>query len=313
MPPPQTKKIEFVYSGRLQSLRSQYNAFKAACPNPPTAVVTPHPVDNDYGALVGKFTGLMNNAAVLVAAGGPVSALAARAATQGQPPDQRTPVVFTSVTDPVGSGVYKGGDNITGIAGMTTELDLARLRLLQQLGENSPIDKIGVLLNPNRPGVQAQFQKLKDASGLGNNLVDKYAGTQGVAGKKADIEKAVQELLTSDVKAILVTADPFFNDHRDAVTKSGNPPRPLSKPAIYQWSEFVVEDGGLMSFGPNLVEEYAAAGRYVTLILAGKLPKDIPLHQPINFEFHYNRATAKALRLEMPKSLLAHAQKRAPL
>ena len=67
---------------------------------------------------------------MLVAAGGPVSAFAAQQATAAQPLP-KTPVVFTSVTDPVGSGLYVAGGNLTGIAGMTTEMDAARLRLLQ--------------------------------------------------------------------------------------------------------------------------------------------------------------------------------------
>jgi len=95
--------------------------------------------------------------AVLVAAGGPVSALAAKAAAKN------TPIVFTSVTDPVKSGLVKSldrpGGKLTGTAGLTTELDATRLELLREFNPKARL-VVGVLVNPNRPDVDAQTKDL---------------------------------------------------------------------------------------------------------------------------------------------------------
>jgi ABC-type uncharacterized transport system substrate-binding protein len=119
-----------------------------------------HPVNNNYLQLLPEAQGLLNNVDVLVAAGGPVSASAAKQATAAQP--NPTPVVFSSVTEPVESGLYVLGGNLTGIAGMTTEMDAARLRLLQEF--NPTITNIGVLRNGMRPNQQGQWTKLTQAA-----------------------------------------------------------------------------------------------------------------------------------------------------
>jgi ABC-type uncharacterized transport system substrate-binding protein len=293
MPPP--NRVGFLYSGSQQSLRGQFNAFKNALPG--GIQLTPLPVNNNYPQLLPGARGLLNNVDVLVAAGGPVSAIAARDATATQPAP-KTPVVFTSVTDPVGTGLYVAGGNLTGIAGMTTEMDAARLRLLQELVPG--INDIGVLRNPNRPDFNTQWNNLNMGKDPRLNLVP------GDAGTSAAIPQAIQTLLAANVRALLVTADPLFNDQRDIVIAPAH--RPLSIPAIYQWREFVV-DGGLMSFGPSLVEEYSAAGRYVARILAGEVPPNLPpLYQPTKFELVINRNTAQALGLAIPPSLSGRAE-----
>jgi len=289
-------RVGFLYSGSQQSLRSQFNAFRSVLPV--GVQLRGREVNNDHRQLLPGAQGFLNNVDVLVAAGGPASAIAARDATAAQPPEARTPVVFTSVTDPVRSGLYVRGGNLTGIAGMTTEMDAARLRLLQELDPN--ITKIGVLINRNRPNVAAQFQNLVQAS---DPRLDLVAGEVDVtANPPISIPQAIQTLRNQNVQALLVTADPLFNDERRTViTAVGN------LPAIYQWREFV-DDGGLMSFGPNLVEEYTAAGKYVVRVLNGEQPANIPLYQPTIFELVVNPAAARALKLRIPQSLVARAR-----
>jgi ABC-type uncharacterized transport system substrate-binding protein len=291
MPPP--NRVGFLYSGSQQSLQDQFNAFSNALPG---INLSRHLVNNNYPQLLPGAQGLLNNVDVLVAAGGPISAIAARDAT-AQQPEPKTPVVFTSVTDPVGSGLYVAGGNLTGIAGMTTEMDAARLRLLQELVPG--INNIGVLRNPNRPDLNTQWNNLNRGKDPSLNLVP------GDAGTPAAIPQAIQTLLAANVQALLVTADPLFNDQRPAVIAPAG--RPLNIPAIYQWREFV-GNGGLMSFGPNLVEEYSAAANYVRRILNGEQPANIPLYQPTKFELVINRNTAQGLGLAIPQSLRDRAE-----
>jgi putative ABC transport system substrate-binding protein len=291
--------VGFLYSGSAQSLGAQYNAFLSALP-PGTTLNPPNPagVDDNYLALSGRAGAMLNSGvAVLVAAGGTVSALAARDETAKQPAASRTPVVFTSVTDPGRSGLYR--DNMTGVAGMTTELDATRLRLLQQAYPG--ITQIGVLINRHRPNYGVQWNNLQAAADPRLTL------HQGLVNGPGQIQQVIRNLLNLNpaVQALLVTADPMFNDRRSDVIRPGG--TALTIPAIYQWSEFV-DDGGLMSFGPNLVEEYTAAGNYVSRILNGEPVSGLPLYQPFNFELSINASAAKALSLEIPLSVKSRAR-----
>jgi putative tryptophan/tyrosine transport system substrate-binding protein len=288
------QKVGFLYSGSNNSMGPLLTKFSRLLP--PNIPVIPKHADDDYSRLRPDAGDLIRQGVdVLVAAGGPVSAFAARDETaQQQPP--KPPVVFTSATDPVGTGLV--GGNLTGVAGLTTEMDLTRLRLLQELKPS--IKKIGVLANGSRPFVDSQIDKLKRAADPNLDLPVEKASAPNVPEIGAAIKRLVN---THQVEALLVTADPFFNSRRNAVIHEV---AQVQRPAIYQWREFV-DDGGLMSFGPNLVEEYSAAANYVVRILNGEPVANIPLYQPTTFELFINGSTANALSLNIPPSLRARA------
>ena len=288
------QKVGFLYSGSNNSMGPLLTQFSRLLP--PNIPVIPKHADDDYSRLRPDAGDLIKQGVdVLVAAGGPVSAFAARDETaQQQPP--KTPVVFTSATDPVGTGLV--GGNLTGVAGLTTEMDLTRLRLLQELKPS--IKKIGVLANGSRPFVDSQIDKLKRAADPNLDLPVEKASAPNVPEIGAAIKRLVN---THQVEALLVTADPFFNSRRNAVIHEV---AQVQRPAIYQWREFV-DEGGLMSFGPNLVEEYSAAANYVVRILNGEPVANIPLYQPTTFELFINGSTANALNLNIPPSLRARA------
>jgi ABC-type uncharacterized transport system substrate-binding protein len=296
--------VGFLYSGSPQSLSTQYDAFVGALPHGTS--IFPNKAgsgqNNHYDHLVEEARKLVDNhqARVVVAAGGTICAQAARdgVAASGVP---NTPVVFTSVTDPRGSGLYS--TNLTGVAGMTAELDLIRLRLLQ-LGYPT-ITEIGVLRNTDRPNAGPLWTNLQAKADPRLHLA---SGAVQAPPAPGQIKQVIRDLLggTPPIQALLVTADPMFNDLRSDVIRPGGAALPI--PAIYQWSEFVT-DGGLMSFGPNLVEEYTAAGQYVGRILGGELPQNIPLYQPIKCELVINHATAEALGLALPRVLVDRADR----
>jgi putative tryptophan/tyrosine transport system substrate-binding protein len=232
--------------------------------------------------------------AVIVAAGGHVSALAAHDATK------EIPIAFTTVTDPVKDGLVRSlnrpGGNATGTAGLTSELDPKRLEFLHEAKPTAAM--IGVLVNPNRPGLESQSKELQAAADkLNLRLEIQKAATD------RQLESAFQAFASQGVDALLVTADPFFNNRRAQVLSLA---ASQSLPAIYQWREFVT-DGGLMSYGPSITEAYRQAGINAGLILKGTKPADIPVVQPTKFQLVINQKTAKQLGLALSPLLLSLA------
>jgi putative tryptophan/tyrosine transport system substrate-binding protein len=232
--------------------------------------------------------------AVIVAAGGHVSALVAHEATK------EIPIVFTTVTDPVKDGLVaslnKPGGNATGTAGLTSELDAKRLEFLHLLKPTAA--SIGVLVNPNRPGVDSQSRELQEAADKMNLKLE----FQNAASDQ-EIKDAFQAFASQRVDAVIVTADPLFNNHRAQVLSLA---ASFSLPAIYQWREFTAA-GGLMSYGPSIAAAYYHAGVDAGLILKGAKPADIPVVQPARFELVINRKTAETLSLHISNELLTAA------
>ena len=232
--------------------------------------------------------------AVIATVGGPVAALAAKAATA------TIPIVFAAVSDPVKSGLVaslnRPGGNVTGNAGLTIELDGKRLEILGELAPGAKL--VGALINPNRPGVEVQEQDLLAAA--------RTAGRELVllrVGDSRELDAAFATLAERKVTALVVGADAFFNNNRQQIVVLA---ARHAMAAIYQWREFPAE-GGLMSYGPNLSEGYRLSGLYVGRILKGEKPADLPVIQPSKFEMVINLKTARAIGLTVPPSLLTRA------
>jgi putative ABC transport system substrate-binding protein len=230
----------------------------------------------------------------IAATGGPATALAAKNATSA------IPIVFTAVSDPVRFGLVasfnRPGGNITGTGGFVDELDAKRLELLREIVPNAR--KLGALFNANRPGVDTQIARLKaDAQKAGQPLAVFKVGSA------TEIDATVARLSSESVDALLVTADPYFNSHRERLVALLMRHR---VPALYQWSAFTAE-GGLASYGPSIKEAYERAGVYLARILKGEKPADLPILQPSKFELTINLKTAKALGLTVAPTLLARA------
>ncbi len=234
---------------------------------------------------------------VIVAAGGPPAALAAKEAV-----GNTVPIVFMSVADPVDLGLVRSldapGDNMTGIAGLTSELDVKRLELLCEALAGCEGAKIGVLNNRNRPHLEKQYHVLSDAAhDLDVRLVRRDVVNE------TEIEKAIKELRNDrDVDALLVTADSLFNNHRKKVVGWAK-----GLPAIYQWREFVTA-GGLMSFGPNIMDAYKKVGEYAALVLKDGTASNLAVSLPSSLELVINLREAYDQGFDIPASLLSRAQ-----
>jgi len=296
-----TAVVGFLTSGSIAALNKKWiAAFRRGLEE--SGYVDGQNVTIDYRAADDHYERLQdlaaefvrNRVAVIIAAGGPVSALAAKRATNS------VPIVFTTIADPVKSGLVDGlskpGGNITGNAGLTSELDVKRLELLRQIKPSARV--IGVLVNPNRPGVDANSTELQAAAQtIGLQLMFQSAGPSNA------LEAAFEKFAQARVDALLVTADPFFNFRRKEVVALA---AGLAIPAIYQWREFV-EDGGLISYGPSIADAYHQTGVYAGRIIKGAKPAELPVMQPTRFELVINSKTVKTLALEVPPALLALA------
>ena len=259
-----------------------------------SAVIAFRWAEGHYERLAALASDLVDlHVAVLFAAGGSPSALAAKAATS------TIPIVFLA-SDPVVLGLVgslnQPGGNVTGISNVATELPGKSLGLLKQTVPTAEI--VGYLVNPSSPIVKLF---LKDASAaaktLGIRLHEVNASTQ------IGLDEAFTTLEKLHIAALGVMADPFFDSHRDRIVKLSAKYRIAG---CYPWREYVLA-GGLMSYGPNLADQYRQAGIYTGRILRGESPDSLPVMEPTKFEFVINLKTAKAFGLTIPPDILSIA------
>ena len=232
--------------------------------------------------------------AVLATTGGEPSALAAKAATS------TIPIVFTVGGDPVKIGLVaslnRPGGNATGVSLLTTVPEAKRLGLLYELVPNAAL--IGVLINPNYQGAEAQSREVQDAA----RAIDRRIEI-ATAGNDRQLEAAFGTLVQQHADALLVGADPFFGTRRDRIIALA---AQFKLPAMYQFRDYPVA-GGLMSYGINITDGYRQVGVYTGQVLKGAKPADLPIHQSMKFEFIINLNSAKALGLQIPDKLIALA------
>jgi putative tryptophan/tyrosine transport system substrate-binding protein len=251
--------------------------------------------DGQYDRLPALATSLVRRqVAVIVAIGGEVSGLAAKAATA------TIPIVFVAGTDPVAIGLVtnlnRPGGNITGASGLLSEQMAKRLGLLQELVPKAPL--IGVLANPSYSGFDLQLQQLQEAGGaLRQELHVENARTE------REIGAAFEVIIQRRASAILVANDPFFfNRTTQFVVMAAR----HAIPTLYFRREFAAA-GGLMSYGTDISELYRVIGVYAARILKGERPGDLPVQLSTRFELVINLMTAKTLGIDVPTTLLARA------
>jgi putative tryptophan/tyrosine transport system substrate-binding protein len=233
---------------------------------------------------------------VIVAAGGTPSILAAKNATSS------IPIVFPTVGDPVALGfvasLARPGGNVTGLS-LVASLEMSG-KQLELLKEALPkLTQVAVLADPSNPPT-AGF--LKEAELAARSLEVQLRVVE--ARDPNELDGAFSTIKKEHAGALLVIAAPF----------TGSNPRIVSfatssrLPAMYPYSESV-DAGGLMSYGPNRPDLFHRAATYVDKILKGTKPADLPIEQPMKFEFVINLKAAKQIGLTIPQSVLYRADK----
>ena len=235
-----------------------------------------------------------DGAALIAATGGARSAQAAKNATP------TIPIVFVLGVDPVKLGLVatfnKPGGNITGMTIVTTELATKRLNLLYDLDPG--IRNAAIVVNPESPTADVEIDSERVAADSTGRPFFVFK-----ASSESEIDAAFASAVEQQVRALVISADPFFMTRRAQIVGLAANRTML---VIYPFREFV-DDGGLVSYGPSLANAYHEAGVYAGRILSGAKPSELPIERPTAFEFLINLKTAKMLGLTIPAAVLAIA------
>src|SRR4051812_15319350 len=229
---------------------------------------------------------------ILVTAGAP-----AVEALQGA--TRTVPIVFTTVTDPVGGGLIaslaRPGGNTTGFTLSEYGLSGKWLELLKEIAPR--VTRTAVLRDPVAVGI-GQFAAIQAvAPSLQVDLSPIDVRDAG------EIERAITAFADRPNGALIVTAASFATIHRELIIALA---RRHQLPAVYPFGYYVAS-GGLISYGPDAIDLYHRAASYVDRILKGESPADLPVQHPTKFDLAINLKTAKALGLEVSPTLLARA------
>jgi putative ABC transport system substrate-binding protein len=229
---------------------------------------------------------------IIVAAGTAVAVAAKKATSE-------IPIVFPIAGDPVENGLVaslsRPNGNATGLSLMKTDLAPKRLELLR---EGVPgVLRLAILANASYPAAAVEMQEVEAA-----------AQALGLEVSKFEIRRAEDILPAFDslkdrAEALYVCGDPLILTYRVRVTTLALGAR---LPTIYDYGAFV-EAGGLMSYGPSFADMFRRSAAYVDKILRGAKPADLPVEQPIKFDFVVNLTTARIIGLTVPPALLARA------
>jgi putative ABC transport system substrate-binding protein len=229
---------------------------------------------------------------VIVAGGSPASALAAKSVTA------KIPIVFMNAADPVAIGLVSSfnrpGGNVTGSTLLSAELVAKRLGILRDLLPS--VKQIAMLVNPTRPGVDAQKAQMQDAvqgTGLTLHILN--------ASSERDFDAVFRAMVGQQDGALVVAPDALFLDLRVQIAELA---KRYGIPTMYELRSFV-EAGGLISYGANVLDMYRQGGILTGQILKGRKPADLPVMQPTKFELAINMNTARRLGLSISSGLLS--------
>ena len=212
------------------------------------------------------------------------------------------PIVFVGVTDPVGAGfvdsLARPGGNITGFMIYEYNLSGKWLELLKQIAPS--VTRVAVIRNPDNPVGVAVFSGLRAAAQPLRVEVSPIDSRRNAD----EIERAITAFARSPNGGLILTPNAAaMPAHYSLIVKLA---ARYKLPAVYPFPEMVTH-GGLMSYGPDVIDQSRRAAEYVDRILKGEKPADLPVQQATKLELYINLKTAKALGLEVPNTLIGRA------
>jgi putative ABC transport system substrate-binding protein len=212
------------------------------------------------------------------------------------------PIVMTNDPDPVGNGVVaslaRPGGNITGLSTFAPELSGKRLEILREVVPKlSRVAVLGTSTIPGHAQVLREIEPAAKAFGVRLQYLDLL--------DSRDIAAAFRAASKGRAQAVLTLQTPVLSSQRTQIVELTANNR---LPAIYHQGRFV-EEGGLMYYGVSLLDLDRRAATYVDKILKGRTPADLPVEQPMKFEFIVNLKSAKAINLKIPPNVLVRADR----
>jgi putative tryptophan/tyrosine transport system substrate-binding protein len=237
---------------------------------------------------------LVASAPDVILAGGNQSVAALQRATG------TLPIVFAGVVDPVGSGfvesLVRPGGNITGVTMFEYSISGRWLELLKEIAPG--VTRVAIVRDEASPEGGGQWGVIQAmAPSVGVEIIPVNMRDA------AEIERRIAALARSPNGGLIVTGSTLAVTHRDLIVMLA---ARYQVPAVY-FARYFVVDGGLISYGPRVAEEYRNAAGYVDLILKGEKPTDLPVILPAKYELVVNLKTAKALGLTVPQTILSRA------
>ena len=232
---------------------------------------------------------------VIVATGWP-AAQAAKNATN------TIPIVISFAGDAVGTGLVTSlshpGANLTGISDMAVELSAKRMELLKETVPK--VSKIGVLWNQADLGMTSRYREIDRAARALGVTVQAHGVLQA-----GDFNTAFAAMTRDRPDAIFMVSDSLTTANRKRVIDFADAQR---IPAMFEFS-VLVENGGLMSYGPSFDDAFQRIAYYVDRIIKGSKPAELPMEQPTRFYLFVNQKTAKTIAIKIPDSILLRADK----
>jgi len=230
-----------------------------------------------------------------------IVAFATQASLAAKKATATIPIVMVGVGDPIGAGLITSlahpEGNVTGNSSIAVDIIGKQLEFLKEIVPN--LSRAVTLWNPANTVFQALQTKAAEAAamkaGVQLQLVEVRA--------PAEFDSVFEVIDRQGVRTLLILADPLFSSHADALAKLSMKYRLISISAAREFANA----GVLMAYGPNYLEMYKQAARYVDKIIKGARPAELPVEQPTKFEFVINNKTAKTLGLQVPDKLFALA------
>jgi putative ABC transport system substrate-binding protein len=299
--PPNPPRIAYLTASALSTMSARIEAFRQGLRElgyveGKNIVIEWRSTEDKPDRLPALATELVSLKVDVIVTGGPSATRAAKGATS------TIPIVMSTDPDPVANGfvasLARPGGNITGLATLAPELSGKRLELLKETVPK--LSRVAVFGTSTTPGNAQNIKETELAArafGLQLQSLDVRA--------PKDMETAFRAAGKARAESIIVLSGPMVNSHRSQIVDLAVKSR---LPAIYPWPEYV-EDGGLMSYGPSLTDLNRRAATYVDKILKGRKPADLPVEQPIKFEFIVNLKAAKQIGLTIPPNVLVRADR----